>query len=80
MRWGFGMKQGPFELWQQAGWATVAAWVQADIDAERRHDELTAGEPAQLIRLRRAKRVLEMENDILKRAATSIAREEVLPK
>ena len=54
--------------------------MQADIDAERRHDELTAGEPAQLIRLRRAKRVLEMENDILKRAATSIAREEVLPK
>ena len=21
MRWGFGMKQGPFELWQQAGWS-----------------------------------------------------------
>ena len=20
MRWGFGMKQGPFELWQEAGW------------------------------------------------------------
>jgi 3-hydroxyacyl-CoA dehydrogenase len=31
MRWGFGMKQGPFELWQQAGWAQVAEWVQADI-------------------------------------------------
>jgi 3-hydroxyacyl-CoA dehydrogenase len=24
MRWGFGMKQGPFELWQEAGWLTVA--------------------------------------------------------
>jgi 3-hydroxyacyl-CoA dehydrogenase len=33
MRWGFGMKQGPFELWQDAGWAQVAEWVKADIDA-----------------------------------------------
>ena len=32
MRWGFGMKQGPFELWQEAGWQQVAEWVQADID------------------------------------------------
>jgi 3-hydroxyacyl-CoA dehydrogenase len=33
MRWGFGSKQGPFELWQAAGWKQVAEWVQADIDA-----------------------------------------------
>jgi 3-hydroxyacyl-CoA dehydrogenase len=33
MRWGFGMTQGPFELWQEAGWKQVAEWVQADIDA-----------------------------------------------
>ena len=33
MRWGFGMSQGPFELWQQAGWKQVAEWVKADIDA-----------------------------------------------
>ncbi len=33
MRWGFGMKQGPFELWQDAGWQQVAAWVKEDIDA-----------------------------------------------
>ena len=33
MRWGFGLKQGPFELWQAAGWKQVAEWVQADIDA-----------------------------------------------
>ena len=33
MRWGFGMKQGPFELWQEAGWAQVAQWVKEDIDA-----------------------------------------------
>ena len=33
LRWGFGMNQGPFELWQQAGWKQVAEWVKADIDA-----------------------------------------------
>jgi 3-hydroxyacyl-CoA dehydrogenase len=33
MRWGFGMKQGPFELWQDAGWLTVATMVKEDIDA-----------------------------------------------
>ncbi|HEX2544897.1 MAG TPA: 3-hydroxyacyl-CoA dehydrogenase/enoyl-CoA hydratase family protein [Ramlibacter sp.] len=33
MRWGFGMKQGPFELWQEAGWLQVAQWVQEDIEA-----------------------------------------------
>ncbi len=33
MRWGFGMQQGPFELWQDAGWLEVARMVQADIDA-----------------------------------------------
>nr|WP_259373754.1 3-hydroxyacyl-CoA dehydrogenase NAD-binding domain-containing protein [Rubrivivax gelatinosus] len=33
MRWGFGMQQGPFELWQAAGWKQVAEWVQADIEA-----------------------------------------------
>jgi len=33
MRWGFGMKQGPFELWQEAGWLEVARMVQEDIDA-----------------------------------------------
>jgi 3-hydroxyacyl-CoA dehydrogenase len=35
MRWGFGMKQGPFELWQEAGWLAVANMVQEDIDAGR---------------------------------------------
>ncbi len=33
MRWGFGMKQGPFELWQDAGWQQVAGWVKEDIEA-----------------------------------------------
>ena len=35
MRWGFGLQQGPFELWQQAGWLQVAAMIQEDIDAGR---------------------------------------------
>ncbi|MGI9024647.1 MAG: 3-hydroxyacyl-CoA dehydrogenase/enoyl-CoA hydratase family protein [Burkholderiaceae bacterium] len=35
MRWGFGQKQGPFELWQSAGWKDVAAWVKDDIDNGR---------------------------------------------
>jgi 3-hydroxyacyl-CoA dehydrogenase len=32
MHWGFGAKQGPFELWQQAGWLQVANWIKEDID------------------------------------------------
>ena len=33
MRWGFGISQGPFELWQAAGWVQVAQWVKEDIEA-----------------------------------------------
>ena len=33
LRWGFGMKQGPFELWQEAGWLTVANMIKEDIAA-----------------------------------------------
>ena len=33
MRWGFGLQQGPFELWQEAGWLEVANMIQQDIDA-----------------------------------------------
>ncbi len=33
LRWGFGMKQGPFELWQEAGWLQVANWIREDIDS-----------------------------------------------
>ena len=32
MRWGFGAKQGPFELWQEAGWLQVASMIKEDID------------------------------------------------
>ncbi|MBA3597899.1 MAG: 3-hydroxyacyl-CoA dehydrogenase/enoyl-CoA hydratase family protein [Methylibium sp.] len=33
MRWGFGTSQGPFELWQEAGWQQVAEWIKADVEA-----------------------------------------------
>ena len=33
MRFGFAASQGPFEAWQLAGWAQVAQWIKADIDA-----------------------------------------------
>ncbi len=33
LRWGFGMKQGPFEAWQEAGWQQVAEWIKQDIEA-----------------------------------------------
>ncbi len=33
LRWGFGMKQGPFEAWQEAGWQQVAQWIAQDIEA-----------------------------------------------
>jgi transposase len=60
--------------------ATLHGWLkQADID-EGRSEGLTTDERAELVRLRRAYRVLEMELEILKRAAAFFARENVLPK
>ncbi|MGB6103707.1 MAG: 3-hydroxyacyl-CoA dehydrogenase/enoyl-CoA hydratase family protein [Pusillimonas sp.] len=31
MKWGFGHAQGPFEIWQAAGWHDVAQWIEQDI-------------------------------------------------
>jgi transposase-like protein len=51
----------------------------ADVD-EGRKPGLTSDERAELVRLRREKRVLELEIEILKRASAYFARENVLPK
>ena len=39
IRWGFGWKLGPFELWQAAGWQQVAGWIAEDIAAGQDHGE-----------------------------------------
>jgi transposase-like protein len=51
----------------------------ADVD-DGRKPGLTSDERAELVKLRRANRVLQMENEILKRAAAYFARENILPK
>jgi len=33
MRWGFGWAQGPFEIWQSAGWSAISEAIAADIAA-----------------------------------------------
>ena len=33
VRWGFGWNQGPFEIWQAAGWQQMAKWIGEDIAA-----------------------------------------------
>ena len=33
VRWGFGWDQGPFEIWQAAGWKQITEWIQEDIAA-----------------------------------------------
>jgi 3-hydroxyacyl-CoA dehydrogenase len=33
IRWGFGWQMGPFEIWQAAGWKSIARWIADDIAA-----------------------------------------------
>jgi transposase-like protein len=55
-------------------------WLaQADVDENGSTTELTGKEKKGLVELRRDKRRLEMEVEILKRAAAYFARENVLP-
>ena len=56
-------------------------WLaQADADDGGNTDRLTSTEKQELAVLRRRNHQLEMENDILKRAAAYFARENILPK
>lgn len=55
-------------------------WMdQADVN-DGHKPGLSSDERAELVQLRREKRVLEMEIEILKRASAYFARENVLPK
>ena len=59
---------------------TLANWVkQARIDAGEQPG-IASEDQEEVVRLRRENRRLEMENEILKRAAAFFARENVLPK
>lgn len=56
-------------------------WMaQADADTNGSTTKLTSAEKRELAELRRKNRQLEVENEILKRAAAYFARENVLPK
>jgi transposase len=58
---------------------SVRRWMkQADIDDGIKHG-LTSAEQAEIVQLRRDKRRLEMENEILRRAAAYFAKD-ALPK
>ena len=58
---------------------SVHRWMrQADVD-DGVKDGLTTAEQAEIVRLRRANRRLEMENEILRRAAAYFAKD-ALPK
>jgi transposase len=55
-------------------------WMaQADADENGSDSRSTSAEKRELVQLRRDKRRLEMENEILKRAAAYFARENILP-
>jgi transposase-like protein len=65
---GLGVSEGTLRRWM----------AQDDVDAGR-VEGLTSAEKRKLIELRQKARVLEMENEILKRASAYFARENIVP-
>ena len=59
---------------------TLRRWMAIDAVDSGRVEGLASAEKRDLIELRRKTRVLEMENEILKRASAYFARENILPK
>jgi transposase len=55
-------------------------WVAVDDVDTGRREGTSSDDRRELVELRRRNRVLEMENEILKRASAYFARENVLPK
>jgi transposase len=55
-------------------------WMSVDDVDSGRKEGISSDERKELVELRRRTRVLEMENEILKRASAYFARENVLPK
>ena len=59
---------------------TLRRWMAIDAVDSGRVEGLTSSEKRELVELRRKTRVLEMENEILKRASAYFARENIIPK
>lgn len=59
---------------------TLRRWMAIDAVDSGRVEGLASAEKRELVELRRKTRVLEMENEILKRASAYFARENILPK
>ncbi len=58
----------------------LRSWVAKSDIEEGRREGVTAADRAEMVALRRKVRTLEMENEVLRRAAAYFARENVLPK
>jgi 3-hydroxyacyl-CoA dehydrogenase len=41
IRKGYGWKEGPFEIWQQAGFTEILSWIEADVEAAKTMAKIT---------------------------------------